>query len=252
MTLKRFTLIFALLALLTAGVSADHKAGPKGFAILGYWGPGPNLPLDDPALLEAAGLDQDALKAALLDGATLTELIEANDGDVETVIAGLAADAADAINENAAAAIDGLEETIAEAMNETYRRRFPWWRRPHPGPNILRAWDRDETILAATGLDAAAIYDALIDGATIAQLIEANDGDVAAVAASLVEQAAESIQSAAAAGIERYEQGIREAFDSDLAERRRRGRRGPRGYFNYWEVSSGASESSSDEAADTD
>lgn len=249
MTVKRIALVLALLALLTAAVSADDTPNHKGFAIMGVWGPGPGLPLDDPALLEATGLDEEALKAAILDGATLTELIEANEGDVETVIAGLVAEATDAINENAAAAIDGLDEAFTEALNETYRRRFPWWRQYHPLPRILRAWDMHETILEATGLDAEALLESLMDGTTVADLIEANEGDVDVVVASLVEQATEGIESAAAAAIERSEDGIRAAFESDLAERRRRGRRGPRGFFGYWSMYSDHSETQAADAA---
>ena len=38
-------------------------------------------------MLEATGLDAEALRAALAEGSTIAELIEANDGDVESVIA---------------------------------------------------------------------------------------------------------------------------------------------------------------------
>ena len=249
MTLKRFSLMLALLALLTAGVSADDRHGPKGFGIIGYWGLGPSAPLDDPALLDATGLDEDALKAALQEGATLTELIQANEGDVDSVIAGFVATATEAIEEHSAAVIDGLDESISEAMNETYRLRFPWWRRHNPMPRMLRAWDLHETILDATGLEAKAMYAALMDGATIAELVEANEGDVDAVVSRLVEQATERVNRSAAATIERYEEGIRETFDSEFSERRRRG---PRGFFSYWRMTDRYSPAPAADSASTD
>ena len=155
MTVKRFSLMLTLFILLTARRQRRRHSKLQGLRYNGLLGSGPQpVPLDDPALLEATGLDEEALKAALQDGATLTELTQANNGDVESVIAGFVAAASEAINENGAAAIDGLEEAITDALNQTYRPRFPWWRRHHPMPSVLRAWDLDATILEATGLDA--------------------------------------------------------------------------------------------------
>ena len=239
MNLKRLTLVFALFALLAAAVGAHDAPDGHGHAVTRSWGPGPGLALDVPALLEATGLDEEAVRAALMEGATLTELIEANEGDVEGVIGSFVTQATEAINENAAAAIAGLDETISESLNETYRRRFPWWRRGPVLPRFFSAWHMDATLYEATGLDAAGLDDALVDGATIAELIEANEGDMPAVVATLVEQATEGINASAAARIERYEEGIRVAFETDFADKRR-GRRGPRGFFGFWEWHSGS------------
>ena len=241
MKLKRLTFIVALFALLAAGVSAHDVPSLKGYALMSY-GQGDLSPvLDDPILLEATGLDEEALRAALMEGSTVTELIEANEGDVETVIVALVAQSASASNERAATAIDGLDEGFSEALNESYRHRFPWSRRRNPVREVFGAWDMGETLLDATGLDAAELNTALLEGSTLAELVEANEGDVATVVSELVAQATDGIHAAAAASIERYEESIREVFDTDFAEvsrRWRRGRPGPRGFFGFWGMTS--------------
>ena len=96
----------------------------------------------------------------------------------------------------------------------------------------------EATLLDATGLDAGTLNATLLEGSTLAELIEANEGDVATVVSDLVAQAREGIHAAAAASMERYEAGIRELFDMDFAERSRRrwrrGRPGARGFFGFW------------------
>ena len=91
MNRKRLTFIFALFALLTAGVSAHEVPSLKGHALMSYGQSGLSPVLDDPIVLNATGPDAEALGAALIEGSTVTELIEANEGDVETVIAALVA-----------------------------------------------------------------------------------------------------------------------------------------------------------------
>ena len=61
MTLKRFTLVLTLLALLTAGVSANDTPGPKGYTVAGYWHSGPSVLLADPIVQEATGLEGEGL-----------------------------------------------------------------------------------------------------------------------------------------------------------------------------------------------
>lgn len=254
MSVKRFTFVIALLALLTAGVSAGDDPSPKGYAVAGYWRSGPSALLAVPIVLEATGLEGDDLRAALQDGSTLSELIAANDGDAEAVIAALVAQAAESIHAGAAATIEDLEAGFSEAMEESHRRRFPWWRRRNPVRELFGAWGMDETITAATGLDKTELNAALLEGATIAELIETNDGDVGATVSALVEQATAGINEAAAARIERYEDAVIEAFEADFSDNSRRWRKWrPRhgAFFSFrgvYDSSQPAAESSSPQA----
>ena len=225
MSFKRFTIVIALLAVLTAAVSADDEPGPKGHAIAGYWHSGPSVLLADPIVQEATGLDGEDLRAALQDGSSISELIAANDGDVESVIAALVAQASESIKTRAAVSIEGLEASFTEAMDESHRPRFPWLRRRNPVREHFGGWGMVDTIAQATGLDLAALNAALLQGATIAELINANDGDVAATVSTLVEQATAGINEAAATRIQHYEEAVVEAFEADFSDRSRRWRK---------------------------
>ena len=243
MIFKRFTLVCMLLALLTAGVSANDAPRPKGFAMVGYWSDGPDALLYDPLVHEATGLESEALRAALLEGRTLSDLIEANDGDVEPVIAALVAQTSEAMNSQAESKLEGLEEAFAEALNEAYRRRFPWRRRPNPIRENFGAWGMDDTITEATGLDVEALNAALLEGSTIADLIKTNEGDVASVVSTLVEQATEGINEAAAARVQRYEESVIDAFETDFTDTSRRERKWrprQRGFFGFWSFNGSA------------
>ena len=237
MTVRRFTLVLALLALLTAGVSANDAPGPKGFAIFGHWFSGPQALLFDPIVQDATGLEADALREALLEGSTLSELIVANGGDVDAVIASLVVQATEAIHARAATTIEGLEAGISEALEESHRRRFPWWRRRNPVRERFGAWGMDETITAATGLNVAQLNSALLQGSTLADLIEANDGNIAVTLSALVEQATKGVNEAAAARVGNYEEALIEAFEADYSDSSRRWRKWrPRhgAFFSFW------------------
>ena len=254
MTLKPITLLLALFALLTAGVSADDPSNPKGFGVMGTWRSGPVFSLEDPIVLDAVGLEAEELRAALLDGETIGDLIEANDSDVETVIAALATQASEAIQAQAASKVEGLEESFSEALKQTYRRRFPWRRHPHPIRQRFGAWGMDATILQATGLTAAEAQSALYAGSTIADLIEANDGDVTTVVSSLVEQATQGINEAASARAQNHEDNIRADMETDFSDMS--GQRGQRprsrGFFSFWSMRSGPESTAVAEIAETD
>lgn len=254
MTRKRFTLVIALLALLTAGVSAGDDPSPKGYAVAGYWRSGPGVLLLDPIVQEATSMDAEELRAALQDGSSINELIAANDVGVADVIAELVAQAAEAIHSRAAAAIEDLDESITETMEESHRRRFPWWRRRNPVREYFGAWGMRETISEATGLNVSELNTALRNGATFADLIEANDGDIVATVSALVEQATAGINDAAAARIESYEEALIEAFEADFSDSSRRWRKWrPRhgAFFSFWgsyDSSQPAAEDSSQQA----
>ena len=255
MSFKRFTIVIALLALLTTAVSADDEPGPKGRAIAGYWHSGPSVLLADSIVQEATGLESEDLRAALQDGSSISDLIAANDGDVESVIAALSAQAAESINARAADSIEGLEASFNEAMDESHRPRFPWWRRRNPVREHFGAWGMHETITQATGLNLAELNTALLRGATIAELITANDGDVGATVSTLVEQATTGINEAAAARIQHYEEAVIEAFEADFSDSSRRWRKWrPRhgAFFSFRGVYDGSALADDDSAQQTE
>ena len=237
MSFKRFTIVFALLALLTAAVSAHDDTDPARSKPAKRAGPG--FSLTHAALLEATGLDAEALRTALAEGTTIADLIAANDGDVESVIADMAAQMSEDINANASAFLEGLDEWVSEALNADHSRRGRWGRRWLRHPRIFGYAGVNDTILEATGLDAAGLRAALAEGATLADLIEANEGDVAHVAAEVLATITDEVNAAAAERIEALPERLGELFDEDWSERRRRGRRGrmrPRFYFGFWGV----------------
>ena len=183
-------------------------------------------------VLEATGLESKAaLREALEDGSTITELIEANEGDVDSVIAELTAAAAENINAIMAAM---LEAEIMAQFRVGLGRFEGGMGQPMPrGEPGLR--DMETVVLEATGLESeAALWEALEDGSTIAELIEANDGDVDSVIAELTAAAAEDINAAAAAKLETLESDITAQFHSRFE------RVGPRGFgfwrFSFWRI----------------
>lgn len=239
MTLKRFTLVFALLALLTAGVSAHDEANSYSFSHLSIRHNAFAFSNDDPILLEATGLDAEALRTALMDGSTIAELIEANEGDVAAVVADVKAQATDAINARTASFLEGLAQQVGEEMNASHARRGFWGRRGFKLPRHFAYAGVSDTVLEATGLDAAGLRSALASGATLAELIEANDGDVASVNSSIAAMITSAVNDAAAERLENLEEDISQAFNTDFAEKRRRWRRfpKPRGFFAPWDSS---------------
>jgi len=133
MNKKRFTLIAMVLAItaLFAGmvVSAQDddttfngKRGGRGF----------KSGVQHEIILEATGLTSQELRTALQDGSTIAELIEANGGDVDSVIADLVELATAHINthveegrlpqERADTILDNLEENITNRLHGTFER----------------------------------------------------------------------------------------------------------------------------------
>ena len=237
MSIKRFALVIALLALLTATVSAHDdtdadKSKPAKRAGMGF-------ALLDGTLLEATGLDAEALRTALAEGATVAELIAANEGDGDAVIADIAAQLATNINESTASFLEGLDERVSEEMDASRSRRGRWGRRWIQQPRIFMYTGVSDAILEATGLDQAGLRAALAEGSTLAELIEANDGDRAEVTATIVTTITDEVNAEAAERIEGLQDSLSEIFNSDLSERWRRGRRGrmvPRFVFGFWSM----------------
>ncbi len=231
MWFKRFIIVFALLALLTAAVSAHDDTRSARSKPAKYRGFG--MALENEFLLEATGLDAEALRTALAEGSTIAELIEANDGDIDSVVAEIAAQMSDDINAGVTTYLDNLDERVSEELDADHSRRGPWRRRWIRNPRIFGYAGVSDAILEATGLEAPGLRAALSDGSTFAELIEANDGDVADVAAEIVTTITDEISTAAAERIESLEDSLRELFKSDMSERWRRGRKRPRFYFGF-------------------
>ena len=239
MTIKRFTLILALLSLLPAGVFAHDDAKPEGFAVVGFWHSGPAAMLGNSIVLEATGLESDELRAALQEGSTLRELIEANGGDAASVSADLLARATEASESAMQARLEGLSDEVAEALNASHASRDFWGRRGLRMPRILMHSGAGAIILEATGLDVAGLRSALADGATIAELVDANDADLATLTADLTASITEAMQSASSEALARFEERVSEMLDTDFTTdgRRRWSRRpGKHGMFGFWSI----------------
>ena len=228
MTLKRFTLALALLALLVAGVSAHDADQQSHFSRVAIRHNAFAFSLDDTTLLEATGLEAEALRAALMDGATIAELIEANEGDVTALVADMEMQATAAINARSASFLEGLEEQVNEQMHASHARRGFWGRRLISMPRLFAYAGVGDTVMDATGLDAAGLRAALADGATIAELIAANDGDAASLSASIAATITDAVNDAAAARVANLEEDINAAFNTNYAEKWRRWRRFPK------------------------
>lgn len=251
MTVKRFTLIFALLALLTAGVSAHDDSSPMAFSRLFIRQGAFGFSLEDGLLLEATGLEAEALRTAIMEGdATIAELIAANSGVVADVIAGMKEQATEAINARLTSFLEGLEDQVSAAMDSSHARRGFWGRRGFKPPRIFAYAGVGEQILEATGLDAAGLRSALTDGSTIAELIGANDGDAASVTSEIVATITDAVNAAAAERVDNLEDNIAEAFNTNFAEKWRRWRKfplprglfGPRDFFGSADDLSGATD----------
>lgn len=250
MTLKRFTLVLALLALLTAGVSAHDDADTWSFSRVSIGHGAFAFSLDDPILLEATGLDAEALRAALMDGSTIADLIQANEGDVEAVSADMKAQATEDINARASSFLDGLAERVGEELHASHSRPGFWGRRWLRLPRVFAYTSVDDTVMEATGMDAAGLRSALAEGSSIAELIEANGGDVASVGADITATITDAFNAAATERVESLEGDIAAAFNSNYAEKWRRWRKfpGPRGVFGPWRSDSMASDLTSGDA----
>ena len=263
MTVKRFTL-FALIGAMIAALvlvvaaqddSSGFKRGKRGFERVSS------------LILEATGLDEAAVIASLKDGSTVAELIEANDGDVDSVIAAIVAEVTAEVNagvaagqlsqERADAMFGMIEVEITEGIHGSdeaaviaslYDRFGDGKGRPMP-----RGFERvSSLILEATGLDESAVEEALISGSTLAELIEANDGDVDSVIAAIVAEATAEVNEKVEAGQVTREradvmlgmieveitEGIHGSFDDFADGKGRRGRSMPEGGFGFDGVSS--------------
>jgi hypothetical protein len=200
-----FTLVFAMMAMMTGAVinAQDGKRGGRhGF------GGGSEI------IQDATGLTREEIRTAVQDGSTIADLITANGGDVDSVIAELVAEATTHINERVAEGNitqEQADERLAELESNTTARLNGTFERPEGKRG--GKFGQSEIITTATGLTHAEIRDAVQGGSTVADLIEANGGDVDSVIAELVVEATTHINEKVAEGRITQEQA-----DERLAE----------------------------------
>jgi len=129
-------------------------------------------------ILEATGLTLDELRTALAEGSTIAELIEANGGDVDALVAAWVAEREEALAEYEANLTAWLNGEIAALPGYG----FGMGRDFFGGRGGLQS----AALLEATGLTATELRTALADGSTIAELVEANGGDLETLIADAV------------------------------------------------------------------
>lgn len=157
----------------------------------GMFHAGRGYSLDMTTLTDATGLTAAEIRTALADGSTIAELIEANGGDVDALIAEAVAEYQAYLDvaveyermtqEEADAQVAQFEETLTARVNGELETPI------RGGFELRGGLGFDMTTLTdATGLTLAEIRTALADGSTIAELVEANGGDLDALIAEAV------------------------------------------------------------------
>lgn len=134
---------------------------------------------------EAIGISEDGLRAALEDGQSIAQVAEANGVDVQDVVDAMVADATDDLE----AAIEALPERMAEVVEREGLPERPHHRHGRFGAGLDAAAE-------AIGIESEELRAALRDGATIAEVAEANDVDVQDVVDALVADAEAMIDQA--------------------------------------------------------
>lgn len=114
------------------------------------------------AVTEATGLTVEEIRAELQNGVTLAEIVEANGGNVDEIIT-------------------GIETQISERLDTLFNTQLPAGERAESIREIVDA------VSEATGLEATEIAQAVRDGSTVVELIEANGNDVEDVIATATE-----------------------------------------------------------------
>ncbi|MEQ8676834.1 MAG: hypothetical protein RLP44_32905 [Aggregatilineales bacterium] len=127
-------------------------------------------------VVEQLGLTVEDVTAQMRDGATLSEIIEANGGNVDEIVAGVMAQITERLNEATEERLAQVEEHLTAILNGEIT--FPRGDRPDR-PNIGVVGRQVIAIIATeTGLEAQDIVAQVRDGATLAEVIEANGGSV--------------------------------------------------------------------------
>lgn len=178
--MKRITILLTVLALMLVGVMAVGAQDDTG--------------ADDPELsdtlfanrgildmvMEITGLTAEDIQAGIDEGQTLAELIEANGGDVEAVT-----------EELLALGLENYELRLSERL-DTLMSHELGSRLPYNGRGLNIA----QEVLDITGLTVADIRQGYAEGMTLAEVIEANGGDVETVTEALIAAAVEQFPNA--------------------------------------------------------
>ncbi|MCA9914351.1 MAG: hypothetical protein KC496_13440, partial [Anaerolineae bacterium] len=153
-------------------------------------------------LMDETGMTAQEIFQQVRDGATLTQVIEANGGSVDNVTQALITQAETRLAEAVAegritqAQADEIRANLPTRISDLLNRQFDLNsfgdRLRERLQNGLRR-DAFDTISEATGLNFREIRQAVADGATLAQVIESNGGDVAAVSADLIARSTERV-----------------------------------------------------------
>jgi hypothetical protein len=158
-------------------------------------------------VVDATGLEAQDLMQQLRDGAILADIITANGGDVNTVIAEAFAIVTERTNQ---AVTDGkitqaqADEILANAETRITELIH------NPIPDDVRGEGRGQggdvreavqAVAEATGLEAQEIMQQLRDGATLSEIIVANDGDVDGIIAILIGLVTEKTNQAVTDGV---------------------------------------------------
>jgi len=160
------TLVFALMVAMVGAVAAQDDTDTDGRRGKGGFGRGFG---DSTIVTDATGLTQEELRDAVRNGSTVAELIEANGGNVDTVIAALIAEATNNITEKvesgditqdrADTKLETLEERITARVNGTFERPTDADGR-RDGRRGRRGFDGDNTDDATETTDADTTADA--------------------------------------------------------------------------------------------
>lgn len=171
---------------------------------------------------EETGLTAQEIFEQVRDGATLAEVIEANGGSVQNVTDALLAEVQIRVDEAVASEritqeradeiLAEMESRISEALNSQYELRGRGERLRERFENNLRG-NALSIIAENTGLELAEIRQAVAEGATLAEVIESNGGDVAVVSVEIIAQSTERVNELVADGTITQEQA-----DEFLAE----------------------------------
>lgn len=247
MNFKRIMTMVLVLALLVAGVATvaaqERPSIERGAGVAR-------------AMVEALAAELDMtppeLARQLRDGATVADLIAESGKTLDEVAAVVTAAGTDAINEGVANGtipqqradfmLENIDELVERALNGDLREQFGD-RRGGRGPRGDLARDSEvvQAITGATGLTPQEILAAMEDGSTLADVVEANGGDVAALQAEVTDVAQARIDDALANGRISQEQADRlsenlpsiidELFNTSFDGSRIREFRGQRGSF---------------------
>jgi hypothetical protein len=204
------TLIFIVLSMVMGAVSAQDAAGRQP----GQAGIQPIQSLFGELIrvvAETTGLTPQEIVQQIGDGASLSDVITANGGDVETIVDTVLRTVSTRLQEQVDA--DNLTQALADQLLATAEQflrdwvngdlAFPHLDRPTPirdriGQGILGELAR--VVTETTGLTLREIAQEIRDGATLGEVIDANGGNVDTVINTVLENTSSHLQEQVDAG----------------------------------------------------